>query len=340
MPTIAVIVPVYNAEDTLERCVGSILAQTHSNLDILLVDDGSTDIGGMMCDAYAELDSRVRVFHTPNRGLSSARNLGLDYALSGNAELLSFVDADDYMEPYALETLLNAMQSSQADIVQCGYRNEGLLVTMDYRPHLADYDTKEALEALIEGGISNDVWAKLYSKRIFETLRFPEGRVYEEVSVMHRIMLLCEKVTCVPDIEYHYVMREGSITHTANMKNLADFWNAYKERRDYLNERIPGFLDERLQSKLEKDVAYAISRMWRWAFSNSPDERISYQNLLEEMSRYVKKELRCVNKNRWPLLLRASLIFTRSTSTVSLAMAYFANQTLIRLFPEKSRSRR
>jgi len=293
-----------------------------------------------MCDAYAEFNSRVRAFHTPNRGLSSARNLGLDYVLSENVELVSFVDADDYMEPSALETLLRAMQSNQADIVQCGYRNEGLLVTMDYQPHPANYGTREVLEALIEGGISNGVWAKLYSKRIFETLQFPEGRVYEEISVMHRIMLLCNKVTCIPDIEYHYIMREGSITHTTNMKNLADFWNAYKDRRDYLNEITPGFLDERLRSKLEKDIAYAISRMWRWAFGNSANERIAYRNLLEEMSRYTRKELRHVNKNRWPLLLRASLIFARSTSTASLAMAYYANQTFIRLFPEKSGSRR
>ena len=120
MPTIGVIIPVYNAEDTLERCVGSVIGQTHSDLEIILVDDGSTDISGAMCDAYAELDLRVHVYHTPNRGLSAARNWGIESALADGTEFIAFVDADDWLEPRMFETLLAALDASDADIAQCG----------------------------------------------------------------------------------------------------------------------------------------------------------------------------------------------------------------------------
>ena len=114
--TISVIIPVYNAEDTLERCVGSVLAQTHADLDVILVEVGSTDISGAMCDAFAEFDSRVRVFHAPNRGLSAARNLGIDSALTAGAEFIAFADADDWLEPCMLGEPLAAIESSGADI--------------------------------------------------------------------------------------------------------------------------------------------------------------------------------------------------------------------------------
>lgn len=106
MPTISVIVPVYNAEDTLEHNVGSILAQTHADLDVILDDDGSTGISGAMCDAYAEFDPRVRAFHTPNRGLSAARNLGLDQALEAGTQLIALADANDWLEPDMLANQL------------------------------------------------------------------------------------------------------------------------------------------------------------------------------------------------------------------------------------------
>ena len=114
--TISVIIPVYNAEDTLARCVGSVLAQTHADLDVILVDDGSTDISGAMCDACAEFDARVRVLHTPNRGLSAARNLGIDCALAAGAEFIAFADTDDWLESCMLGEPLAAIESSGADI--------------------------------------------------------------------------------------------------------------------------------------------------------------------------------------------------------------------------------
>ena len=230
MPTISIIVPVHNAEDTLERCVESILAQTHGDLDIILIDDGSSDISGAMCDAYAEFDARVRAVHTSNLGLSAARNLGVESALKRGSELIAFADADDFMEPDMLEELLKELDSQSADIAQCGYRIEGLRKARDEIAPKAAYDTMGAIAALMEESIKAAIWNKLYRSRIFDNLRFPEGRVFEEIATTHLMLLECRKIVSIPYIGYHYVMREGSITHTISMKNLSDFCFNYFTR--------------------------------------------------------------------------------------------------------------
>ena len=339
MATISVIVPVYNAEDTLERCMGSVLAQTYPDTDVILIDDGSTDISGAMCDIYAEYDSRVRVFHTFNRGLSAARNLGIDCALSGDVRYIAFVDADDYLELDMLAKLLEVLESSGADIVQCGRVLDGFCGVSEFNTPAAGFWKREAIGALIYGDINSGVWNKLYRRRILESVRFPEGRVFEEVATMHRMVLLCDKFVSVPYCGYHHVMREGSITHTHTMSNLADYWTAYKERRIVLEKEVSDLRDEE-RNELVKGMAFAVSRMWRWAYANSPYDRSSYSDVLCEMQTFVRNELKRTDKSRWPVSLRAPLILAQSVSSLSLAVAYCANQLFIRLFPRKSDSRK
>ena len=275
MAYISVIVPVYNAEDTLVRCMGSILAQTYTDLDIILIDDGSTDISGSMCDAYAKFDSRIRAVHTANRGLSAARNLGIELALSKGAHFIGFVDADDYLEPRMFEELLMALYSSGADIARCGVHVDGLRSDSEDIPIARICDRRQAVAALISGEIGDAVWNKLYRGFIFEKVRFPEGRVFEEIATMHRIVLSCERIVFIPYVGYHYVMREGSIAHSHSMANLADFWVACGERRDHLIDEVPALLDEEFHNELYKGMASVISMTWRWAYSNASQKRLN-----------------------------------------------------------------
>lgn len=340
MTTIGVIVPIYNAEDTLERCVGSILAQTHAELNVVLIDDGSTDISGAICDAYAEFESRVQALHTPNRGLSAARNLGVDHALAAGVELVAFVDADDWLEPHMLEKLLAALDASEADIAQCGWRTEGFRTTNDSVLPEAVYSRNEALYSLICGGISTVVWNKLYCSRVLAGTRFPDGRVYEDCATTYRIIASCDKVVSIPYIGYHHVMRKGSICHTPSMKNLSDSWSACKERYDYYHAEESDLIDADMADALARSASGCISAMWRWAFCNSRSERAKYSYVLQDMQHFERQELRFFDKRRWPAKLTIPLALSRSRSSLSLAVGYYINQLFITLFPKKSSSRR
>ena len=340
MHTISVIIPVYNTDDALERCMGSILAQTHTDLDVILVDDGSTDLSGILCDAYAEFDPRVRTFHTSNHGLSAARNLGLEKVFESGAELVAFVDSDDFLEPDMFENLLTVMEADSADVVQCGYWVDGFRTTIEVNQKQSSYTAEEAVAHLFDGQVTDGVWNKLYKSSIFEDLRFPEGRVFEEISTMYRVALRCKKVTCISYVGYHHVMRSGSITHTTTMQNLVDFWTAHKERRDYLVDHIPEYIDDDLMNAIEMDVMIAVSRTWRWAFGRSARERVEHQASFEEMSEYAHYVLRQVDTSRWPRYLKTSLRLAQSTSPISLAAGYVWNQAFIRLHPKRSNTRR
>ena len=339
MRTICIIVPVFNAEDTLERCVGSILAQTYTNLDIVLVDDGSTDISGAMCDAYAYYEPRIRCFHTPNNGLSAARNLGITKALEHGAEFIAFVDADDWIEPQMIERLFSALISSEADIAQCGYRVVGFRTVKETMPSAAELNKRESLEALIRGDIATVVWNKLYRSVIFEELRFPEGRVFEDISTTHRMIALCDKVSSVSYLGYDYVMREDSIAHTHTMRNLEDYWLACRERLDYLVSVLPD-LHEEERNILIQGMALAVSKMWRWGFSNGVREIAKYSDLLCKMHTFVRTDLSNADKTKWPLTLKVPLVFARSNSLASLAAGCYINKLIIAIAPNNTWSQR
>ena len=340
VPTISVIVPAYNAEETLERCVGSILAQTHRDLNVILVDDGSTDITGAMCDAYAELDQRVQALHTPNRGLSAARNLGIDVAATNNAELIAFADADDWLEPRMLEELLSALETFDADMAQCGRSVDGFRTFSKFAPEPEIYNKKEALRRVIDGTINAGVWNKLYRAELFRELRFPDGRVFEEIATMHHIVLRCESIATTSYLGYHYVMRRNGITHTRTMANLADVWLAHKERYDYLRSDTHGYLDAKSLNKLAEGIASAVSIIWRWAYGNGPREVTRYSEVLHDMSAFAREELSEIDKSSWPLHLKATLSLAQNGSTASLALAYFVNQVIITMNPRMSGTRR
>ena len=183
---ISVIVPIYRVEPYLRQCVKSILDQTYRDIEVLLIDDGSPDRCGEICDEYARKDNRVRVFHTENQGLSAARNLGLREA---KGEFIGFVDSDDWIEPDMYEVLLKRMQDTGADIGVSGFYYD-YLNTSECSPCIETvYDSVGAVEALICGDLRNQVMNKLWSRKTAMLLRFPEGRVYEDIFSVYKVLM-------------------------------------------------------------------------------------------------------------------------------------------------------
>lgn len=231
---ISVIIPVYNAEHYLDFCIESIVMQTCKNLEILIIDDGSTDNSPALCDQWAQKDTRIRVIHKLNGGQSDARNVGIDNA---TGEYLLFVDADDYIEDRMCEALRESIERNQADVVICGFCWEYKNFCEKHSLNLTDgfvVDRDEILELWAKMDSANFVMPvnKLYKKRIFftsEHIRYPVGRIHEDEAICYRVLYAAEKIAFSNECFYHYVYRKGSTTSTFNEKNYNDFFSAIRE---------------------------------------------------------------------------------------------------------------
>lgn len=238
-PLISVIVPVYKAEAYLERCVRSILNQTYHNLEIILVDDGSPDRCGEMCDAFLQEDSRIRVFHKKNGGQSSARNMGLDRM---HGEYVAFVDSDDWIENEMYEHLYWLIVTHNSQIACCGIQNDfpDGRKTYYYPAYPKDttirvYEKMDALrEILSNTRITYSPCDKLYHKRIFDHLRMTEGRIYEDMEILPKCVEQAERVVYDPRPLYHYIMTpESTIRGVFNPRRFAEAEVALEKAKDY-----------------------------------------------------------------------------------------------------------
>lgn len=235
--TISVIVPIYNVEKYLTSCINSILRQTYRNLEILLIDDGSTDGCAAICDEYKEKDTRIKVIHKKNGGLSSARNAGIDAA---TGEILSFVDSDDFIEPDMLEMLYRILCTYDADMTVCNFRyvdEKGRKInayptTIVQDECLGQIDLWE--KVLAEYGLFYVVaWNKLYRRYLWTNLRYPIGKINEDEFVLHGLIQQCKKIGCTSYIGYSYVQRGGSIM-SQKIANF-DVFEAWQMRIEYFH---------------------------------------------------------------------------------------------------------
>lgn len=216
MPRISVIVPVYKVEPYLRRCVDSILAQTFTDFELILVDDGSPDGCPAICDEYAEKDRRAHVIHQKNRGLSAARNAGIDWAFANSdSQWLSFVDSDDWVHPLYFEALLSAVQSTNSSISICTcQKTEGRELNVDEKKLFPRKISAEKLYA------DNNLYAtivcgKLYQKKSFEKIRFPIGKIHEDEYVTYRILFEAEEIALIDEPLYAYFNNNAGITKSS-----------------------------------------------------------------------------------------------------------------------------
>ena len=238
---ISVIVPVYNVERYIEQCVHSICNQTYRNIEIILVDDGSTDSCVQKCDILAGLDSRIKVIHKENGGLSDARNTGID---SASGDYLMFVDGDDFIDENMCQELLDALERNSADISICNFLYVGENLTdkfVEMNEHMPIRDELISGRMVIEKKVYEPqswywivAWNKLYSKRLFSSIRFPKGKIHEDEFIFHQIFMECEKVACVSRALYLYVQRGNSIMNSSYKPSRLDAAEARLRRVDAL----------------------------------------------------------------------------------------------------------
>lgn len=220
-PLISIIVPVYNAEKYLRRCVESILEQTYQNIEVILINDGSPDGCGVICDEFAESDSRVRIVHKANSGVSDCRNIGMEMA---KGEYFGFVDSDDYINHEMYERLYKAVSSSNAELSICGLdcvdENDAFIRKCG-KLHDGVICRDQAFELLCG---RNEVYItpvnKLYKTSVFRDLGFPVGKRCEDEFIIHHVFGMCEKITIISDSLYYYVQHEGSFMSTVAMNRL------------------------------------------------------------------------------------------------------------------------
>ena len=284
--TISVIVPVYKVEPYLRECVDSIINQTYKNLEIILVDDGSPDNCGAICDEYAAQDSRVRVIHKENGGVSSARNAGIEAA---TGDYIGFVDSDDWIEKDMFETLLTALVNANADMCICNCADEtesGERIPTEYPLSSEILSKREVLKRLIRpgGGVYAGVWNKLYKASILKNHRFMVGRRYEDELISHHVINECESVVTISDVLYHYIQRGGSFCNSPySVKNLDQSY-ALLDRYRFFKEN--GYLYE-ARKTWQAAYGFLLTSLYKlplkenWAAFRPLVKQIGFQSYLD-----------------------------------------------------------
>ncbi len=244
MPLVSVIIPVYNVQLFLREALDSVVTQTYHNIEIIVIDDGSDDGSEIICDEYQEKDSRVCVIHQKNHGLSTARNAGLDIV---SGEYIAFLDSDDAYHPDMIQKMLKAMARWGADIAISGISSYDTMQQMKIasRFTLCDFlqeeitEPSKALAEMMEGKLSWCVWNKLYDANLWETIRFPDGHVYEDACTTYRIFQRADCVVKVPGCSVRRRVRPGSISHTKSFQNSCDWVRACQQMEAFVEENTP-----------------------------------------------------------------------------------------------------
>lgn len=290
-PLISIIVPIYKVEPYLRKCLDSIVHQTHRNLEIILVDDGSPDNCGTICDEYAAQDCRIKVIHKPNGGVSSARNAGLAEV---TGEYIGWVDPDDWVELDMFEYLITNLLSAGADIAVCGYYDQFREKCAERSPGEKQILEKEsALAALLEDRIIHTgLWNKLWSASLYDGLLFPNSRTYEDLAVIHRLFLRASKTICLPQSKYYYFHRPKSILDDTSLSSRI---NSYLAAKDRLNELAPAF--PQFLPALESACVASATTVWGCYLANPKDERQRYAAEIKEISEFCKLHWKNSSKN-------------------------------------------
>lgn len=255
---ISVVVPVYKVEPYIARCVDSILSQTYRNFELILVDDGSPDGSGKMCDAYAQLDKRISVIHKKNGGLSEARNYG---TLSATGELITYIDSDDWVSPYYLEYLFKILKDNNADISVCSFIKLGKeKIIPCKKSSVSVFSRIEALEDMLyQRKIHNCAWGKLYSLDLMKKFLFPVGRLYEDLFTTYKIFSECKKIAYTDRVLYYYWCNPESIMNLAFTPKMFDEIDAVNEIEEFIKINYPSIVPAALSRKFS-----SYCQVYRW----------------------------------------------------------------------------
>ena len=298
-PLISVIVPVFNAENYLRRCLDSILGQTYTNLEIILVDDGSTDQSGAICDEYYSRNSRIRLIHQENKGLGEARNAGIDIA---TGKLITFVDSDDWLELNAYELMTKCMEHYQCDIVTCGrfYQSDSS-VRYDFclEEGVLIRSREEFIKRfLLFDGLNMAAWDKLYKAELFENIRYPKGYLMcEDYVPAYQLLNKADSIYLCGQPLYHYYKHPGSITASGfNDRSMGPAIYG-QQVSSLVRETHPGLKNEAVMFEVEA-LLYELE-----IIKNGRGSR--------KAKRAVRRQLKQIDFGENPYLSKGSKVFLR-----------------------------
>ena len=239
---VSIIIPVYNIKSYITKCIESVISQSYKNLEIILVDDGSSDKSGLICDDYAKSDNRIKVIHKKNGGLSDARNVAIDVA---KGDFIYFIDGDDYIHHNSISVLIEAYNNTQADIVTGGFMSvfDSSRVDLDEDFSMLSTKTvqkKEALESLMyQKDTTTSAWGKLYKKSLFRNnIRYPKGAICEDLPTTYKLFSRANRVSFVAVPMYMYRQREGSIIQSAFKPGRIEALDFAEQELDYIDKHF------------------------------------------------------------------------------------------------------
>lgn len=284
---ISVIVPVYNVEKYLDVCIQSIVKQTYKNLEIILIDDGSSDQSSKICDDWSKKDGRIKAFHQENQGAAMAKNQGLDIA---SGDLITFVDSDDCIKNNAYERLYQLMKAKRCDIVECNYQcfeKDIVIKDESIKEKIETCTNLEALDYLIDNSkMKQVVWNKLYKKETIKDIRFPKGRYIDDEFWTYKVVNQANKVCITDEKLYFYRQHSSSIMGRKYNVRRLDVVDALKERMLYIKEKQP-----RLENKAT--LSYIAMVMYQYQclslHKNQLDQDKSFRRKLFQDFRELKK---------------------------------------------------
>ncbi|NFH70319.1 glycosyltransferase [Clostridium botulinum] len=281
---ISVIIPVYNVEKYLERCIQSVINQTYNNLEIIIVDDGSTDGSSLLCDKYSEYDSRIVVIHKENGGLSDARNEGLKIAMG---KYIAFLDSDDWIDLDYYEVLYNKMINTDSQIVIVGflYVKDNKFIKPTFYLEDKLFTSKEAIRELGKDELlTSHAWNKLFKKEVLADIQFPKGKTYEDIFIMHKIFQNAEKIAVISDFKNYYFLNKESISNTPSLKNRLDEFLAFKTRYEDLKDEYPEIKD-----KMAKLVCDKIANIYSKT-QITKEEKKKYKSEINETRIFINNK--------------------------------------------------
>ena len=309
MDLISIIVPAYNIQDCIQRCVDSIRKQTYPELEILLIDDGSTDNTSRLCDEFAQRDDRIIVYHQKTGGLSSARNYGIERA---HGTYLSFIDGDDWVKKDFIEVLYKNIKQANAELSIIGYSliwDNGNEKCMTDEKAYCVFNQNEAIHELFaQEKMGCMAWQRLYHKSIFEDIRFPEGKLFEDVAIALDVVKKCQTVVWTGQSKYYYYQRSGSIVNsTFNIEKLF-MLDSCQKMIDYSKRNEGQYNDEANAFYLKSAM---MLMMQVYGSENSTESRYAKKILkkgIQEHRQYIwknkylplrKKVILSLMKNPW-----------------------------------------
>ena len=309
-PKVSIIIPVYNVANYLERCVSSVCDQSFSDIEIILVDDGSKDNSGKLCDVLAQKDARIKVVHQENGGLSDARNTGL---MKASGHWISFIDSDDWVEKRFLENLLKEAEKNQCEIVGCNYRRVFEQQQSDCRDNkynLRIFKNQEIMSNLIYNQIQQVVWNKLYKKTLLEDIFFEKGKYHEDEFWSYQVFAKVNKYVELDYIGYNYFQRADSIMGEQYSLKRLHAVEAKVQRQKFFEKNMPEMI-----SKGRINLAFTCFYHGQLALKqlNRGEQKLVLNYLEQVVKDYGlnRKELMqlSISHKFWVLLSKISYVF-------------------------------